>query len=113
MGGFFGNAHYRNGFDFLEVHRAVATQAVVLRRHLSSSIGEAPRRICENRPEALAVHRSEEHTSELQSLMRISYAVFCLNKKHKETTRINSSQPSTQHHTPKPTSKSHISSKTT
>src|SRR3546814_4285445 len=30
----------------------------------------------------LALHkRSEEHTSELQSLMRISYAVFCLNKK--------------------------------
>src|SRR3546814_10690329 len=28
----------------------------------------------------LHVHRSEEHTSELQSLMRISYAVFCLNK---------------------------------
>src|SRR3546814_1356702 len=26
-------------------------------------------------------HRSEEHTSELQSLMRISYAVFCLTKK--------------------------------
>src|SRR3546814_3480369 len=31
-------------------------------------------------------HRSEEHTSELQSLMRISYAVFCLKKKkHKNT----------------------------
>src|SRR3546814_2893159 len=29
--------------------------------------------------------RSEEHTSELQSLMRISYAVFCLNKKHIKT----------------------------
>src|SRR3546814_8950175 len=29
------------------------------------------------------VQRSEEHTSELQSLMRISYAVFCLNKKNK------------------------------
>src|SRR3546814_5934722 len=28
-------------------------------------------------------HRSEEHTSELQSLMRISYAVFCLKKKNK------------------------------
>src|SRR3546814_1533071 len=28
------------------------------------------------------VVRSEEHTSELQSLMRISYAVFCLQKKH-------------------------------
>src|SRR3546814_5026017 len=32
--------------------------------------------------------RSEEHTSELQSLMRISYAVFCLKKK-KQTTKIN------------------------
>src|SRR3546814_2769503 len=32
--------------------------------------------------------RSEEHTSELQSLMRISYAVFCLkNKKHTHTTQ--------------------------
>src|SRR3546814_7886466 len=31
--------------------------------------------------EALSFHRSEEHTSELQSLMRISYAVFCLKKK--------------------------------
>src|SRR3546814_2379859 len=30
--------------------------------------------------------RSEEHTSELQSLMRISYAVFCLKKKKKQTT---------------------------
>src|SRR3546814_7082266 len=29
--------------------------------------------------------RSEEHTSELQSLMRISYAVFCLNKKKSHT----------------------------
>src|SRR3546814_1691375 len=29
-----------------------------------------------------ADHRSEEHTSELQSLMRISYAVFCLKKKN-------------------------------
>src|SRR3546814_8500986 len=32
--------------------------------------------------------RSEEHTSELQSLMRISYAVFCLKKKNKSTTHI-------------------------
>src|SRR3546814_6893035 len=30
--------------------------------------------------------RSEEHTSELQSLMRTSYAVFCLKKKNKKTT---------------------------
>src|SRR3546814_10082888 len=35
----------------------------------------------------LFVGRSEEHTSELQSLMRISYAVFCLKKK-KQNTRV-------------------------
>src|SRR3546814_8319283 len=33
--------------------------------------------------------RSEEHTSELQSLMRISYAVFCLKKKKNKYTMIN------------------------
>src|SRR3546814_14955060 len=32
-------------------------------------------------PRAVVADRSEEHTSELQSLMRISYAVFCLTKK--------------------------------
>src|SRR3546814_9302123 len=35
--------------------------------------------------ELLGPDRSEEHTSELQSLMRISYAVFCLKKKKKNT----------------------------
>src|SRR3546814_8389118 len=42
----------------------------------------------EGRPARAGVerrHRSEEHTSELQSLMRISYAVFCLKKKNKQT----------------------------
>src|SRR3546814_9016634 len=34
--------------------------------------------------------RSEEHTSELQSLMRISYAVFCLKKKNKQKNYYNS-----------------------
>src|SRR3546814_9945829 len=33
--------------------------------------------------ESAGIDRSEEHTSELQSLMRISYAVFCLKKKKK------------------------------
>src|SRR3546814_8091829 len=37
----------------------------------------------------LTVLRSEEHTSELQSLMRISYAVFCLKKKKKTKTTKN------------------------
>src|SRR3546814_7483722 len=36
------------------------------------------------RPNPAFLRRSEEHTSELQSLMRISYAVFCLQKKKQE-----------------------------
>src|SRR3546814_3569125 len=42
-----------------------------------------PRRITLH-PTGLIVGRSEEHTSELQSLMLISYAVFCLKKKNHE-----------------------------
>src|SRR3546814_7579093 len=46
---------------------------------------QAPNAVPANRPALLALprhcSRSEEHTSELQSLMRISYAVFCLKKK--------------------------------
>src|SRR3546814_7729635 len=38
-----------------------------------------------HRDEGKLVARSEEHTSELQSLMRISYAVFCLKKKNTNT----------------------------
>src|SRR3546814_7750960 len=51
-----------------------------------------PRAPTVNRPSARG--RSEEHTSELQSLMRISYAVFCLKKKkHKNKNRqINASK---------------------
>src|SRR3546814_4076456 len=40
-------------------------------------------------PNRLKPNRSEEHTSELQSLMRISYAVFCLKKKTKNNKKIN------------------------
>src|SRR3546814_5868531 len=44
--------------------------------------------------------RSEEHTSELQSLMRISYAVFRLKKKKKNiTTNIKLRHPKVQHYT--------------
>src|SRR3546814_4386258 len=38
-----------------------------------------------SRRSAAATARSEEHTSELQSLMRISYAVFCLKKQNQQT----------------------------
>src|SRR3546814_2984908 len=42
--------------------------------------------------------RSEEHTSELQSLMRISYAVFCLKKKKKKSAYINTNHRVTKSH---------------
>src|SRR3546814_4539880 len=42
---------------------------------------------------AAAAIRSEEHTSELQSLMRISYAVFCLKKKKATHTKLSTSLP--------------------
>src|SRR3546814_10697543 len=50
----------------------------------------------EQRAEAVALiqpGRSEEHTSELQSLMRISYAVFCLKKKTKHISRTSQTSP--------------------
>src|SRR3546814_8585135 len=47
---------------------------------LRKSIG-AVRRDFASEKNGKAIRRSEEHTSELQSLMRISYAVFCLKKK--------------------------------
>src|SRR3546814_7543398 len=40
-----------------------------------------------------AYERSEEHTSELQSLMRISYALFCLKKKRPHSTTITHRSP--------------------
>src|SRR3546814_9877772 len=43
--------------------------------------------------------RSEEHTSELQSLMRISYAVFCLKKKNTNTTSTHISYRAATPHT--------------
>src|SRR3546814_3848866 len=55
--------------------------------------GRHPRGGLPRRPDPLteslrrAYRRSEEHTSELQSLMRISYAVFCLKKKKTTTTQ--------------------------
>src|SRR3546814_9928678 len=57
---------------------------------------EAKQALLGVRPETLVEHgavseeRSEEHTSELQSLMRISYAVFCLKKKKRKTQHNNS-----------------------
>src|SRR3546814_1320181 len=54
----------------------------------SARTNDSPRSSCDQRSAAEAEEgqkeaRSEEHTSELQSLMRISYAVFCLKKKNR------------------------------
>src|SRR3546814_961075 len=43
------------------------------------------------------LHRSEEHTSELQSLMRISYAVFCLKKKKRQKIHTTITQSTNNH----------------
>src|SRR3546814_3135293 len=64
------------GIGLLAVETVFGVEKVVRRRTGRTSAG----------------HRSEEHTSELQSLMRISYAVFCLKKK-----KINSQHIYTRH----------------
>src|SRR3546814_3206368 len=52
-------------------------EALAATREAEAKLAQARRRV------EAAQRRSEEHTSELQSLMRISYAVFCLKKKKK------------------------------
>src|SRR3546814_1061006 len=70
---------FRSCFDVLEVaFRYVDTGRIGLRARLQCvAHGHVARDVRAHRK------RSEEHTSELQSLMRISYAVFCLKKKKK------------------------------
>src|SRR3546814_5888817 len=60
-------------------------RAHALRRGLPST---ETRLFARRRPQVVVARagRSEEHTSELQSLMRISYAVFCLKKKNEKRT---------------------------
>src|SRR3546814_6000003 len=65
---------------------AVVTEATLPtgQERREERIGKTVERLdaaCRKSRPALRVARSEEHTSELQSLMRISYAVFCLKKK--------------------------------
>src|SRR3546814_5429319 len=76
-------------FQPRHLHRLVHPAA----RHVFAGTGGALARLharplqlqCARRP-LRGVRRSEEHTSELQSLMRISYAVFCLKKKKRKST---------------------------
>src|SRR3546814_4347257 len=70
---------------------------------LSTSSGDTS--IAANEPGSSGSHvtslapRSEEHTSELQSLMRISYAVFCLKKKTNQQHETITDNEHTQHRT--------------
>src|SRR3546814_5661148 len=66
-----GMRHHVNGVDRLFTP---VIQLLFGRNALHHRVGHAVTAACPG------VHRSEEHTSELQTLMRISYAVFCLTK---------------------------------
>src|SRR3546814_9587496 len=65
---------------------AVIVTLILLGRYLEAKAkgrtSEAIRRLIGLQPKLARVERSEAHMSELQSLMRISYAVFCLKKKY-------------------------------
>src|SRR3546814_2203743 len=63
-----------------EERLAARNAAIAANDHGVRTIEHAPAAI-EDHSKAESENRSEEHTSELQSLMRISYAVFCLKKK--------------------------------
>src|SRR3546814_7495648 len=80
-------------FPYTTLFRSPLTSAEVLNR-LTDREEAARREAARSLPRD---RRSEEHTSELQSLMRNSYAVFCLNKKTK-THELNP-HPSTSAHT--------------
>src|SRR3546814_582013 len=72
------------------LHRGIAARAFERRFQLADFIEAGDARF-EN---GLLSIRSEEHTSELQSLMRISYAVFCLKKKKINTKISNTNKTS-------------------
>src|SRR3546814_3618989 len=70
--------------QFLRADHA-ARVVLDLEAFLELEVRNAPQELADADPHFQPCEmRSEEHTSELQSLMRISYAVFCLKKKTKE-----------------------------
>src|SRR3546814_10493138 len=75
----------------VQVDRMMPRRVVVQRQNIGAAAGEREERIHHMALGRDAVdspgHRSEEHTSELQSLMRISSAVFCLEKKNNENNK--------------------------
>src|SRR3546814_3874712 len=69
---------YLDGFE--PVEPVLAARDPDLMAKIELAMGDLRSAIGKGRPIAEVEARSEEHTSELQSLMRISYAVFCLKK---------------------------------
>src|SRR3546814_4687909 len=63
------------------VHAVDGNEQQDQRRLAQAITREEVRDRAQHRPDHVGAHRSEEHTSELQSLMRTSYAVLCLKKK--------------------------------
>src|SRR3546814_2198003 len=83
-----GEAHrQRRWVDWLGIDR-LADRNISYRigNRRNGKTGEADDVTCLGALHGNAVQRSEEHTSELQSLMRISYAVFCLKKTNTTST---------------------------
>src|SRR3546814_2313831 len=80
--------HGRIAVGWLIVEDIFMVAALLLLPAMADTLGGRPAAFSgDNLASSLlltAVKRSEEHTSELQSLMRISYAVFCLKKKKKK-----------------------------
>src|SRR3546814_5987551 len=74
-------------------HRTARRVRPTLPAHLAGVHAGAVRRGADRLPPAVA--RSEEHTSELQSLLRISYAVFCLQQKTGTPLAANTTTPTT------------------
>src|SRR3546814_10572975 len=72
-------SHLRHAFAVIDVH--LAAKGFDVKSLLR--VGFHRRAIGDSARSRKSAPRSEEHTSELQSLMRISYAVFCLKKKMK------------------------------
>src|SRR3546814_8182425 len=74
-------ARSRSGFASAKAGRDARSRGLLSMRIFLRAIKDLPHPEEPDRAAARAgVSRSEEHTSELQSLMRISYAVFCLKK---------------------------------
>src|SRR3546814_4007917 len=82
----------------LSEHHAAARKGSVAQKGICrAGLPRRAHRGCDG-PDHARCGRSEEHTSELQSLMRISYAVFCLKKKKKQQTQLTNHQTTTQTH---------------